>query len=93
MIRRLVLDVLKPHEPPMVTFSSQLSQLESVSGVTTKLVEMEEDVRTVRVAIEGEDLDLSKIEASIEDLSGSIHSVDEVSCGDRIVDDPWLNRG
>lgn len=90
MIRRLVLDVLKPHDPPMVSFSSQLGQLESVSGVTTKLVEMEEDVRTVRVALEGEDLDVDAIEAKIEDLSGSIHSVDEVSCGDRIVDDLWL---
>ncbi len=90
MIRRLVLDVLKPHDPSMVSFSKQLSQLDGVSGVTMKLVEMEEEVRTVRVAIEGEDLDVSEIGAKIEDLSGSIHSIDEVSCGDRIVDDLWL---
>lgn len=90
MIRRLVLDVLKPHEPRMVPFSSQLSELDGVAGVTTKLVEMDEDVRTVRVAIEGEDLDFATIEAKINDLSGSIHSIDEVSCGDEIIDDPWI---
>ena len=88
MIRRLVLDVLKPHDPSMTSFGSQLSQLDSVAGVTVKLIEMEEDVRTVRVIVEGEDLDLGAIETRIEDLSGSVHSVDEVSCGDRIVGDP-----
>lgn len=90
MIRRLVLDVLKPHDPSIVSFSEQLSELENVSGVTTKLVEMEEDVRTVRVTIEGEDIDVTALEATITDLSGSIHSIDEVSCGDRVVEDPWI---
>lgn len=89
-IRRLVLDVLKPHEPKMVPFTEQLSELESVTAVTAKLVEIEEDVRTIRVTVEGPELDLDELEAKITDLSGSIHSVDEVACGDHIVDDPWL---
>lgn len=88
--RRLVLDVLKPHEPKMVEFTEQLCTIESITGVTSKLVEIEEDVRTVRVTIEGSDLDLAKIEAQINDLSGSLHSVDEVSCGQDIVEDPWI---
>lgn len=89
-IRRLVLDVLKPHDPKMVPFTEAISDRETVTGVTSKLVEIEEDVRTIRVTIEGDDLDLESIEATINDLSGSVHSVDEVSCGKEIVNDPWI---
>ena len=90
MIRRLVLDVLKPHEPGIVPFTQQLNEIDGITGVTAKLVEIEENVRTVRVAIEGEDLEFDAIEAEISDLGGSIHSIDEVSCGEAVVEDPWI---
>lgn len=89
-IRRIVLDVLKPHEPKIVPFTEQISEHEDVTGVTSKLVEIEENVRTIRVTIEGDDIDLDAIEDRITDLSGSVHSIDEVSCGKEIVEDPWL---
>jgi len=89
-IRRVVLDILKPHEPKLATFTEKLSESEEIDGVTSKLVDIEEDVRTIRVTIEGEDLDMDTLEAKISDLSGSIHSVDEVSCGEYIVEDAWL---
>lgn len=91
-IRRLVLDVLKPHEPKLVPFTERISEQDGVTGVTAKLVEIEEDVRTIRVTIKGEDLDLDAIESTINDLSGSVHSVDEVSCGTEIVSDPWISN-
>lgn len=91
-IRRLVLDVLKPHEPKLVPFTERISEHDGVTGVTAKLVEIEEDVRTIRVTIEGEDLDLDSLESTINDLSGSVHSVDEVSCGAEIVDDRWITN-
>ncbi len=82
---------MKPHEPSLVQFVERLSELDDVTGVTGKLVEIEEDVRTVRIAIEGEGLDLDVVDAEIADLSASIHSIDEVSCGDHVVDDPWIS--
>ena len=89
-IRRVVLDVLKPHEPKMVPFTEELNDSEDVTGVTSKLVELDENVRTLRVTIEGDELDMGSIEARINDLGGSIHSVDEVSVGKEVVDDPWI---
>ena len=89
-IKRLVLDVLKPHEPKMVPFTEDLCEEESITGITSKLVEIEENVRTVRITIEGEDLDTEAIEARIEHLSGTVHSVDEVSCGKEIIEDRWV---
>jgi len=89
-IKRLVLDVLKPHDPKMVPFTEELSAVTSVEGVTSKLIEIEEDVRTIRVTVEGDDLDVAAIEAQIAELSGSVHSVDEVSCGTGVGDDPYV---
>lgn len=89
-IRRVVLDVLKPHEPKIIPFTKELSDSEDVTGITAKLVEIEENVRTIRVTIEGEDIDMDAIEAQINDLGGSVHSIDEVSVGTEIVEDHWL---
>ncbi|WIV68514.1 DUF211 domain-containing protein [Natrialbaceae archaeon AArc-T1-2] len=88
-IRRLVLDVLKPHDPGTVAFTEGIGELEGIEGVTATLVEIDENVRTLRVTLEGEALDVDAIEDRITDLGGSVHSVDEVSCGERIVEDSW----
>ncbi|RQH00969.1 DUF211 domain-containing protein [Natrarchaeobius oligotrophus] len=89
-VTRLVLDVLKPHDPGVVSFATQLGDLEDVDATTATVVEVDETVKTLRVTIEGDDLDLESIRAEIEDLSASIHSIDQVACGSRAVDDPWL---
>lgn len=89
-IKRLVLDVLKPHDPKMIPFCQKLCELETVTGTTAKLVDIEEEVRTIRLTLEGEDLDFEAVEERVRDLSGSIHSIDEVSCGEEVVEDPWV---
>lgn len=87
MIRRLVLDVLKPHEPGISELATGVLDRLDIDGATATLVEIDDNVRTVRLVLEGEDLDLDEIEAEINDLGASIHSVDQVSCGERIVAD------
>ncbi|ELY50120.1 DUF211 domain-containing protein [Natronorubrum bangense] len=89
-IRRLVLDVLKPHDPSVVTFTTQLGDLDGIDAATATVVEVDENVKTLRVTLEGDDLDLEAVRAEIEDLSASVHSVDQVACGSRTVDDPWF---
>ncbi|THE66578.1 hypothetical protein D8Y22_00115 [Salinadaptatus halalkaliphilus] len=91
-VTRLVLDVLKPHDPSVVTFTRQLSDLEGIDGATATVIEVDESVKTLRVTIAGSDLDLESVRAEIEDLSASIHSVDQVACGSQIVEDPLLGR-
>ena len=86
-IQRLVLDVLKPHEPPTLTFTQQVAEAESVAGVTTTLIELDKDVQNVKLTIEGETIDYDDVEAIIEDAGGTIHSVDQVACGEYIVKD------
>ncbi len=79
-IRRLVLDVLKPHSPALPDFATKLSSLSGVDGVNVTLIEIDKDTETLKVTLEGK-LDYGKIRSSIEDWGGVVHSVDEVTAG------------
>lgn len=86
-IRRLVIDVLKPHEPPVLSFTQQVGDVGCAGGVTASLLELDKEVQNVKLTIEGDALDYEMIEAAVEDAGGSIHSVDQVACGEYIVED------
>ncbi|WP_076431311.1 DUF211 domain-containing protein [Haladaptatus litoreus] len=86
-IRRLVIDVLKPHEPSTLEFAQQVSEAESVAGVNASVIELDREVQNVKFTIEGESIDYDTVEAIIEDAGGSVHSVDQIACGEYIVED------
>lgn len=86
-VRRLVIDVLKPHDPPLLEFTDQVAEIESVKGVTSSLIELDQEVQNVKLTFEGDDIDFSAIEETIENLGGTVHSVDQVACGEHIVTD------
>ena len=86
-VRRLVVDVLKPHDPSLVEFTRRVADVERVDGVTTSLIELDQEVQNVKLTLEGEGLDYGAIEEAIEGLGGSVHSIDQVACGERVVED------
>ncbi len=81
---KLVLDVLKPHDPHLPEFATKLASLCSVDGVNVTSVEIDKDTETVKVTIVGK-LNYSEIRATIEEWGGVIHSVDEVVTGTKPV--------
>jgi len=85
-IRRLVIDVLIPHEPSEIVYAERLSELNGTEGATVHVLEVDEKTKTVEITIEGEALSFEDIKEIIEELGGSVHSVDRVSAGSRIVD-------
>jgi len=85
-IRRLVIDVLMPLEPPIIEYAEKISKLDDTDGVNIHVLEIDEKTRTVEMTIEGEDLDFDEIKKIIEGLGGSVHSIDRVSAGFRIVE-------
>mgnify|MGYP002761228987 FL=1 len=85
-IRRLVLDVLKPREPEMIEFTEEISEMECVDGINSSLIEVDEKVRNVKVTVEGE-IDEQNIRDKIEDIGASIHSIDEVAAGEKLVEE------
>lgn len=84
-IRRLVIDVLIPHDPGVLAYAERISELDHIDGLTINVSEFDEKTKTIEMAIEGEALSFEAIKEVIEDLGGSVHSIDEVSAGSRIV--------
>ncbi len=86
-IKRIVLDVLKPHKPSLVDMSLRLSGLKGVEGVSLTLDEVDQETESVKVTIEGPSINFPSVEEALRELGAVIHSVDLVSSGKRLVDD------
>ena len=87
MIRRLVLDVLKPHNPSVVELSEVLSELEGVDGVNIIIYEIDQQVENAKIIIAGHRIDFESIKKKLEEMGATIHSVDEVASGKIIVEE------
>ncbi len=70
-IKRLVLDVLKPHAPSMIELSKRLGKADGVLGVN---------------CIVGQSINYDAVEKVIRACGAVIHSVDSVSSGKTLVD-------
>ena len=86
-IRRVVLDVLKPHLPNVIELSSQLADLAGVDGVDISLIEMDQKVENVKITCEGDSINYEKVEQIIKESGGSIHSLDKVSVGTSMIEE------
>ena len=84
---RIVLDILKPHEPNLPYFAKYLSEVNGVEGVNVTLMEIDKETENVKVTMQGSDLDFEEITNAIEQYGGSIHSVDEVVAGKTMVEE------
>ncbi|MDH5770575.1 MAG: DUF211 domain-containing protein [Candidatus Bathyarchaeota archaeon] len=78
-IKKIVLDVLKPHQPPIYEFAMRIEELPNVNKVSISTQERDEQTETVKVVIEGVQIDYDEVEKRIVELGGSVHSVDEVT--------------
>lgn len=85
-IRRVVVDVLKPQEPDIVEFARGVGSRASVDAVNAVLVETDREVESIKLTIQGSDVDVTAVEEIIEELGGSVHSIDEVVCGEQLTE-------
>ncbi len=78
LVKRLMLDILKPHQPRALEFCSKLAEVGDDYAVSLTVRGVDEKTETVAVCIEGYDLNFAAIQSAISDMSSSLHSVDEV---------------
>lgn len=76
-LKRLVLDILKPHQPNVLEFSRLLAE-QGKQRVRLTVLEMDDKTETLQVEIVGEDIDFERIKKAISDFGASLHSIDEV---------------
>lgn len=85
MIRRLVLDVLKPHVPTILDLATALAKVSGVNGVNLSLDEVDQQTESVKATIQGENIDFEGVQDVIRNFGAAIHSIDEVVVGREIV--------
>lgn len=78
LVKRLVLDVLKPHQPNALEFSQALARAGGDYRICITVLGVDEKTETLQVVIEGDDIDFDAVQSGISDLGGSLHSIDEV---------------
>ncbi len=77
-VRRLVLDVLKPRDPPIYMLASRLATCKGVNYVSISLAEIDQQTETIKVSLEGGGIDINDVERCVEELGASVQSFDEV---------------
>jgi hypothetical protein len=86
-IRRVVLDVLKPHDPSIIELSQRLASLPGVDGVNIMIYEVDRKVENAKITAEGSDLSYTEILQTIEDCGGTVHSIDEAVAGAVVIEE------
>ena len=77
-IRKLVLDVLKPHQPNALHFAATLAEQGADYRVRLTVTEMDEKTESIVLVITGRDIKFEAIEEAIKRMGASLHSIDEV---------------
>ena len=77
-VKKIVLDVLNPHQPNALEFSKAIAKAGADYRVHLLVLEMDENTETIQIEIEGNAIDFKTIQSAITDMGGSLHSIDEV---------------
>jgi hypothetical protein len=83
-IKKVVLDVLKPHQPAIPEFASRIVSCNGANRVNVSLAEIDQNTESIKVLVEGSDINLETIRACIEEMGATIHSVDEVDVARKV---------
>lgn len=78
LIKMLVLDVLKSQEPGVEKYAKELSSLDGIDTISITVIEVDAKTETLKVSIQGENIDLERLREKIKNLGGTVHSVDKV---------------
>jgi hypothetical protein len=77
-IKRIVLDVLKPHQPNALEFTRAIARAGADYRVCLTVIEMDENTETLRIGVSGNAIDFESVQSAISEMGGSLHSIDEV---------------
>ena len=77
-VKRLILDVLKPRHPDVLQFAQTIAALAYGYQVNLTVMEMDDKTETLELIVQGENVNLELVEAAIQEMGGSVHSLDGV---------------
>lgn len=77
-LKRVVLDVLKPHHPNALEFCQALSAAVEGSIVKVNVLAVDEKTESLEVSVEADVIDFEMLQKVINEMGGALHSIDEV---------------
>ena len=77
-VKKIVLDVLKPHRPDSIAFATAIANVGEGYSVRLVVLEMDENTETLQLEITAASIDFAAVQEAIQQLGGSLHSIDEV---------------
>lgn len=77
-VKKVVLDVLKPHQPNALDFSKAISAIGDDYRVRVIVLEVDEQTETLQVEVTSSAIDFELIRQTVTEQGGSVHSIDEV---------------
>lgn len=92
LVKRIVLDVLKPHVPNALEFANTLADHLPECEVTVTVVEVDEKTETTTIIVTGHEIVYEQIVDAVASLGGSIHSIDEVTVSNVSLSEDQSNR-
>jgi len=77
-IKRIVLDVLKPHHPNALTLAQAIAVLAPDYRVSLKVTAVDEKTESAVVTVEGNAIDFEAVNSAISAMGATVHSIDAV---------------
>lgn len=77
-ITHLELDVLKPHKPPLPEFATFVGRMNGITKLNISMVEMDEKTESLKIIVDGEDINYEALKSQLARQGAVIHSVDNV---------------
>jgi len=85
-LKRIVLDVLKPHHPNALDLATAIASLAPDYRVSLTITAVDEKTESAEVIIEGEAVDFAAVNGVIGTMGGTIHSIDVVEVAGSPID-------
>lgn len=86
-IRRIVIDVDKALKTPtLIEIAAAIHLCEGVHASNVTVTEVDQETIGTSITIEGENLDYDALVRAIEHSGAVVHSLDQLICGDRILE-------
>jgi hypothetical protein len=89
-IRRIVLDVLKPHTPRLTDLALMIAKDSNVDGVNISVKEVDQSTESISVTLEGDNINYESIKEILEQAGAVIHSIDQVVAGKELIEEVTL---
>ena len=77
-VKKIVLDVLKPHEPNALEFCQSIAKVGVNYHVRLIVLEVDKNTETLQITVEGNTVDFEAVQSIISEMGGSLHCFDEV---------------